>query len=299
MRAERVSLIQHSASSIQHIRVNYRHAFHAGNFADVFKHLILVALIESLKRKEKGFVYFETHAGAGRYDLRDPAVRKTGEYHDGIERLWQAPPVDPLWVAYLAAVRSANRGAALRVYPGSPRIARSLVRAQDRLQLAELEPGECARLEREFARDRQVRIDCGDGLRWLGAWLPPREARGLVLIDPPYESDAEWRAVPKAMLDGHRLWATGVFAVWYPLKAGAPVARLKKALATSGVRKILVAEIEVWPADTPFRLNGCGMAVINPPWRLDAELERALPPLAERLRQGPHAAARVGWLVPE
>lgn len=279
--------------------MNYRHAFRAGNFADVFKHLVLVALLEGLKRKEKGFAYFETHAGAGRYDLRDPAVQKTGEYRDGIGRLWRAPAVDPLVAAYLAAVRGVNREPALRVYPGSPRIARSLARPQDRLQLAELEPGECARLKREFARDRQVRVDCGDGYRFLGVWLPPPEARGLVLIDPPYESEEEWRRTAGAALDAHRRWATGVYAVWYPLKAGAPAARLRQAFETSGVRRILLAELEVWPADTPFRLNGCGMVVINPPWRLDGELERVLPPLAERLRQGPRAAARIGWLVPE
>lgn len=279
--------------------MNYRHAFHAGNFADVFKHLVLVALLEALKRKEKGFAYFETHAGAGRYDLRDPAVQRTGEYREGIGRLWNEVPADPLVAAYLAAVRGVNRGSALCAYPGSPRIARALARPQDRLQLAELEPGECARLEREFARDRQVRVDGGDGYARLRAWLPPREARGLVLIDPPYESEAEWRRAADALLDAHRRWATGVYALWYPLKAGAPVARLKRTLETSGVRRVLVAELEVWPADAPFRLNGCGMLIVNPPWRVDAELERALPWLAERLRQGPRAGARVGWLVPE
>lgn len=279
--------------------MNYRHAFHAGNFADVFKHLVLVALLEGLKRKEKGFAYVETHAGAGRYDLRNPAVQKTGEYRDGIERLWRAPSADPLIAAYLAAVGSVNRGTALHVYPGSPRIARALVRPQDRLQLAELEPGECARLERDFARDGQVRVARGDGYALLGAWLPPREARGLVLIDPPYESAGEWQKVADAVVAAHRRWATGCYAVWYPLKAGAPVTRVKQALETSGMRKILVAEIEVWPGDTPFRLNGCGMAMVNPPWRVDGELERVLPPLAEQLRQGPRASARVGWLVPE
>jgi len=279
--------------------LNYRHAFHAGNFADVFKHLVLVALLEALKRKEKGFAYFETHAGAGRYDLRDPAVQKTAEYRDGIGRLWRAASADPLTTAYLAAVRGVNRGPALRVYPGSPRIARALVRPQDRLGLAEREPGECARLAREFARDRQVRVECGDGYARLDAWLPPPEARGLVLLDPPYESAGEWRTVGEAVVAAHRRWSTGVYALWYPLKAGAPVARLKQALEASGVRRILVAELEVWPNDTPFRLNGCGMAMINPPWRVDEELERALPPLSGQLRQGPRATARVEWLVPE
>jgi 23S rRNA (adenine2030-N6)-methyltransferase len=279
--------------------VNYRHAFHAGNFADVFKHLVLVALLEGLKRKEKGFAYFETHAGAGRYDLRDPAVQKTGEYRDGIARLWTEAVADPLVMAYLDTVRSVNCAPSLQVYPGSPRIARALVRPQDRIQLAELEPGECARLLREFARDRQVRVECGDGYGLLAAWLPAREGRGLVLIDPPYESAGEWHDAAAAALAAHRRWSTGIHAIWYPLKVGAPVPRLKQTLKGSGVRRILVAELEVWPGDTPFRLNGCGMAIINPPWQLDAELERVLPALAERLRQGPRAAARVEWLVPE
>ena len=278
--------------------MNYRHAFHAGNFADVFKHLILARLLKALQKKDKGFAYIETHAGPGRYDLNAPAARKTGEHRDGIGRLWRAPARDGT-EDYLAAVRALNRGDDLRYYPGSPRIARFLFRPQDRMRLAERAPEECTRLQAEFAGDAQVTVHGGDGYALLKAWLPPPERRGLVLIDPPYERDDEWALARGALLFAAARWPQGIYALWYPLKPGTPLARFKSALATSGLRKLLAAELTVWPADTPFRLNGCGMVILNPPWKFEAELRGLLEPLAPRLRQGPAGGARVEWLVPE
>ena len=280
--------------------MNYRHGYHAGNFADVFKHLLLVRLLRALQRKDKAFAYIETHAGGGRYDLAAAVARGAHEYREGIGRLWDAPrEAGEDFEAFFAAVRAVNRGQALRLYPGSPRIARFLLRPQDRMRVCEVLPEECARLRAEFAGDAQVTVRCGDGYAALAAWLPPPERRGLVLIDPPYERADEWQQARDALLAAAKRWPQGIYALWYPLKAGAPVARLRQSLVRSGLRKLLCVEMHVWPADTPFRLNGCGMLLHNPPWRFDAGLEARLAELAERLRQGPQAGARVEWLVPE
>jgi 23S rRNA (adenine2030-N6)-methyltransferase len=267
--------------------MNYRHAFHAGNFADVFKHAVLVCLLKALQHKDGGFAYIETHAGAGRYDLRAAAARKSGEFRDGIGRLWDSPPQG--LEDYLAAVREVNRGSTLCCYPGSPRIARFFLRAQDRMRLCESEPSECERLRREFSRDAQVQVRCGDGYAALKGWLPPPERRGVVLIDPPYESDDEWRHVREAIAAAHARWASGIYAVWYPLKGGASVRRFRQELTRIGLGSMLVAELRVWPGDAPFRLNGCGVLVVNPPWRLEAALEKLRKALTERLKQGPGA----------
>jgi 23S rRNA (adenine2030-N6)-methyltransferase len=279
--------------------LNYRHAFHAGNFADVFKHVLLVRLLAALARKDKGFAYVETHAGAGRYDLRSPPARRSGEFREGIARLWDGEAPEGDLARYLETVRALNRDGALRLYPGSPRIARFLLRPQDRMRLAECAPEECARLRSEFAHDRGAIIHCGDGPAQLRAWLPPPERRGLVLIDPPYERDEEWGRTAETLSTAAARWPQGSYALWYPLKAGAPVARLKADLVRAGLGKLLFAEMTVWPEDTPFRLNGCGMLVLNPPWRFEADLEATLRALAQRLRRGPRAGARVAWLVPE
>lgn len=277
--------------------MNYRHAFHAGNFADVFKHAILARLLKALQVKDKGFAYIETHAGPGRYDLTAPEPRKTGEYRDGIGRLWDSPL--PGLDDYLAAVRAVNRGERLRFYPGSPHVARFLLRPQDRMRVCEQVPADCARLRAEFGGDAQVSVRCGDGYAALASWLPPRERRGLVLIDPPYERPEEWERVYDALLLGAKRWAPGVYAVWYPIKTGAPVERFLRRMTSSGIRKILLAEIMVAPLDSPFRLNGCAMLVVNPPWRADAELRALVERLENPLKQGTAGHARVRWLVPE
>ena len=276
--------------------MNYRHAYHAGNFADVFKHVVLASLLKALRKKDKGFAYIETHAGAGRYDLRAPQPERTAEYRDGIGRLWTSPPEE--MADYLASVRHTNAAAELRFYPGSPRIARFFLRAQDRMRLCEAEPGECEQLYAEFSRDRQVEVRCDDGYRVLKAWLPPPERRGLVLIDPPYERVDEWQRVYEGILFAVGRWPSGIYAVWYPRKAGAPIERFKASVVSAGLRNLFVAEIDVWPNDVSFRLNGCGVLVINPPWHLDSELEKLRNPLIERLKQGSRSPeVRLEWLA--
>jgi 23S rRNA (adenine2030-N6)-methyltransferase len=279
--------------------VNYRHAFHAGNFADVFKHAILALLLKALHKKDTPFCYLDTHAGAGRYDLKHAAARKTGEYQQGIARLWAETALPAELTDYLAAVRAVNRGEALRFYPGSPRIARFFLRPQDRMVLLEQHPEEAAALKQEFAGDRQVVVHEQDGYQGLKAYLPPPERRGLVLIDPPYEAPDEFDRVVSGLRTAWGRWPTGVYAVWYPLKDRAPVAHFHRRLAAGGIPKILVAELGLYPEAPAFRLNGCGMVLVNPPWQLDDILRQLLPWLKDRLGQDLAGQVTVNWLVPE
>lgn len=278
--------------------MNYRHVFHAGNFADVFKHAVLSLLLKSLHRKDAPFCYLDTHAGAGRYDLDSAAAQKTGEFRDGILRIWEAEPLPEL-ADYLAAVRGLNPGKALRYYPGSPVVARFFLRPRDRMVLLELQPEECAQLKTQFAGDRRVTVLAQDGYAGLKALLPPKERRGLVLIDPPYEADGEYARVVDGLRVAHARWDSGTYALWYPVKDRPPVERFHRALMTTGIRKMLLAEFAPYPEDASFRLNGCGMIVINPPWQLDEALRSLLPGLLEVLRQHPSGRTAVSWLVPE
>ncbi len=278
--------------------MNYRHLFHAGYFADVFKHVLLTALLKSLHAKDTPFCYLDTHAGAGRYDLSSEAAQKTGEYREGIRRLWDINPLPEL-SDYLAAVRAVNADGTLRYYPGSPMIARFFLRPQDRMVLLELQPDECALLQSRFAGDRQVVVQRQNGYAGLKAYLPPKEKRGLVLIDPPYESDREYEQLVEGLKVAHNRWSSGIYALWYPIKTRAPVERFHRALVASRVRKILVAEFSPYPEDSAFRLNGCGMVVINPPWKLDDMLRTVLPWLLDVLRQHPAGRTGISWLVPE
>ncbi len=278
--------------------MNYRHAFHAGNFADVFKHIVLSLLLRSLHRKDAPFCYLDTHAGAGRYDLVGAEAQKTGEFKDGILRLWEIDPLPEL-ADYLAAVRALNPDKALRYYPGSPAVARFFLRPGDRMVLLELHPQECAQLKTRFGGDQQVTVQAQDGYAGLKALLPPSERRGLVLIDPPYESEDEYRQVVEGIRTAHARWASGIYALWYPIKNRPPVERFHQALVATGMRRILVAELAPYPEDSSFRLNGCGMVVINPPWKLDETLRDLLPKLLDVLRQHPAGRSDVFWLVPE
>lgn len=278
--------------------MNYRHLFHAGNFADVFKHVVLAQILKALQRKDKGLAYVETHAGAGRYDLRASEAQQSEEYRNGVARLWEGSPLEG-FDDYLNAVRAANPDGTLRYYPGSPAIARYLLRPQDRMYLAELSPEACAELQQELNGDKRVRIRCADGYAALKGWLPPPARRGVVLIDPPYERPEEWERLGEVLRFAAERWPQGTWAIWYPLKAGTPLNRFKAGLENTDLRNLLSAELAIWPLDAPFRLNGCGMLFYNPPWRLDEELRPRLDVLAGRLGQGPKSGARIHWIVPE
>jgi 23S rRNA (adenine2030-N6)-methyltransferase len=278
--------------------MNYRHIYHAGNFADVFKHVVLIQLLKSLHQKESPFCYLDTHAGIGRYDLASEAAQKTGEYQLGIQRLWGAKPLPEL-VDYLAVVRAMNDKDSLRYYPGSPAVARAFLRPQDRMVLLELHPDEFVLLQKRYADDKQVVVQRQDAYAGLKALLPPKEKRGLVLIDPPYESPGELDQVVVGLRTAHDRWATGIYALWYPIKDRPPVERFHRALIASGIRKQLLVEFSPYPEDSGFRLNGCGMVIVNPPWKLEASLRQLLPSLLGVLQQHPAARTTVSWLVPE
>lgn len=285
--------------------MNYRHIYHAGNVADVVKHAVLCLVVEHLKKKETPFFVLDTHAGAGRYDLASVEAQKTGEYRDGIGRLLAAGETPPALAPYLAVVRALNGGQlpakadGLAVYPGSPRLVRALLRPNDRLIAAELHPADAATLAAEFAGDPQVTVKAMDGYVALTSLLPPKEKRGLVLVDPPFEEKDEFGALVDGLVAGHRRWATGIFALWFPIKDRRPIDDFYERLGASGVRRIVLAELLVRAAVDPDRLNGTGLAIVNPPWRLDATLEELLPFFARALGQGPGATSRVAWLVPE
>ena len=277
--------------------LSYRHGFHAGNFADVFKHVLLTQLVGALRRKDKPFCLLDTHAGAGRYDLESAVARKNREHAAGIGRLWHRSGLGPELAEYLAEVRALNLDGALRWYPGSPRIARALLRPGDRLILTELRPAEYPSLKAEFAGDRQVAVHRMDGYVGLKAFLPPPERRGLVLIDPAFERKDEFERLVEAIRVIHRRWAGGMIAIWYPILDRAPSLRFQRMLRESDIPAILCAELGLYPYDAPLGMHGCGMIVVNPPWRLDETLNRWLPELLEVLRVGEHGQTRLEWLA--
>lgn len=278
--------------------MNYRHAYHAGNFADVHKHATLALVLEHLKRKEAPFLYADTHAGIGAYDLASVQAEKTGEWKDGIGRVLEAgAPPDEL-APYLAAVRALNPDGGLRFYPGSPAVAAALARPEDRLALCELHPEDAETLRRRFAADRRVGVHHRDGYEGLKALLPPPERRGLVLIDPPFEVRDEFDRMRKGLAQALKRWSNGLYALWYPIKNRAPIDRFHADIAMLGVSKALVAELMIRKGDDPTKLNGCGLVVINPPWKLDESLAALLPWLAKVLAPG-EGGHRVEWLVGE
>lgn len=278
--------------------LSYRHVFHAGNFADVFKHVLLMQLLHGLRRKDKPFRVLDTHAGAGHYDLESAPARKNREYADGIGRLWNQTGLGPELGEYLDRVRALNPGGGLRWYPGSPRIARALLRPGDRLVLTELHPGDHPRLEAEFAGDRQVAVHHADGYAALPSFLPPPERRGLAFVDPAYELKDEFDRLIEAVRAIHRRWAGGIVAIWYPILDRAPSLRFQRVLRGLEIPAILCAELGLYPYDGPPSLHGCGMIVVNPPWRLDETLNRLLPELLRSLRVGEHGQTRLEWLAP-
>jgi 23S rRNA (adenine2030-N6)-methyltransferase len=284
--------------------MNYRHAFHAGNFADVLKHATLALILERLAAKPAPFLYLDTHAGRARYDLDGDEATRTGEARDGIGRLLAEAHPAPALKPYLDIVRALNAPGdpALR-YPGSPWIARKMTRPQDRLLLCELHPEDAIELRRANAGDRRVEVRRADGWVALKSDLPPPERRGLVLIDPPFEAKDEYARLARGLRHAHRRFATGVLVAWYPIKTRAPVEAFQAEMVAAGLRRLLVAELLVRapaPPETESpRLAGCGLLIVNPPWTLTGSLAGLMPTLARLLGQGPGAAWRLETLVGE
>ncbi|MBW4092061.1 MAG: 23S rRNA (adenine(2030)-N(6))-methyltransferase RlmJ [Proteobacteria bacterium] len=273
--------------------MNYRHAFHAGNFADCMKHALLVWLLGALARKPRPFFVLDTHAGPGFADLASAPAARTQEWQAGIGRLLaEEPPapvarylgpapltpcLDPTPLApYLDLVRR------LGLYPGSPALIRALLRPGDRLACCELHPEDHAVLHRRFATDPQVGVHRRDGYAAIKALLPPPERRGLVLIDPPFEEPGEFERLVQALRTGLARFPGGVFAAWYPIKHRAPLRDFFAALQSAGLRDLVAAELWLRAPLDPERLNGCGLVVANPPWRFEEEV----PPLLDALLDG-------------
>lgn len=282
--------------------MNYRHSFHAGNFADVMKHIVLTRIIEYLKLKEKAFRVIDTHAGSGIYALTEGDAARTGEWRGGIEKLLNAKiegRTEELLLPYLLSVQAQNGSGKPETYPGSPKITRYLLRKQDRMTAIELHPKDSKLLAKAFDGDFQTRVIELDGWLSLGAHLPPKEKRGLVLIDPPFEEPSEFERMVEGLQRAHGRWPGGIYALWYPVKDRKAVAKFHDALAQSGIAKVLRAELMIRGVSDEPRLDGCGMIIVNPPFVLEAELREILPALAQFLGEDAEAGFMLDWIAGE
>ncbi len=267
--------------------LSYRHAFHAGNHADVLKHLVLVQLVDYLKQKDKPFWVIDTHAGAGLYALDAGHATKLAEHEGGISRLWPRHDLPPAVAAYVDCVRPLNPDGRLTAYPGSPWIAWQLLRNEDRLRLFELHSTDIRTLADNFREaGRQVAVTHGDGLAGLKALLPPPPRRALVLIDPSYEVAADYRGVTKTLEDAMKRFPTGTYAVWYPILAKPEARALPEKLKALGAKSWLNVTLTVRKQPPGvFGMPGSGMFVINPPWTLARTLGETMPWLASALAE--------------
>jgi 23S rRNA (adenine2030-N6)-methyltransferase len=279
--------------------MNYRHVFHAGNFADVHKHAVLTALLLRLRQRQKPMCYVESHAGAGVYRLDSLQARRSAEFATGIGRLATVAPGNAALAIYLQVVAALPENAvALSAYPGSPLIAAGLLGEADRLVLAERQQDEADALRYLFRHDHRVAVHCRDGWEALGALLPPAPRRGLLLIDPPYEAHDDFRRVVSGMIQARRRWPVGVLAAWYPIKDRRGLHSFYRELAGAGLGSLLRTEFLLRRDDNPAGLNGSGMVVAGPPWGIEAQLGELLAELADLLAQQGAPGPRVDWLAP-
>ncbi|EPL6454511.1 MULTISPECIES: 23S rRNA (adenine(2030)-N(6))-methyltransferase RlmJ [Providencia] len=279
--------------------LSYRHSFHAGNHADVLKHTVQSLIIESLKEKEKPFLYLDTHSGAGRYQLTGEHAEKTGEYLDGIARIWEQPDLPEELLPYMNIVRRLNDGGRLRYYPGSPLLAKFLLREHDKLVLTELHTSDYPLLRGEFLKDSRAQVSREDGYQQLKSKLPPHSRRGFALMDPPYEMKSDYEAVVKAVTEGYKRFATGTYAIWYPVVLRQQIKRMVNQLQATGIRKILQIELAVRPDSDQRGMTASGMIVINPPWKLEQQMKNVLPWLHKTLVPEGTGHTLVEWIVPE
>lgn len=261
--------------------MNYRHGYHAGGFADVFKHIVLISLIQAMIRKEKPLCYVETHAGRGLYYLESEFAKKTDESVQGIQKLCEYyenstanKPTPEIIDTYLKTIKQSGYP---HYYPGSPLIAEAILRESDRLVLMELQPEEYKILKKNMKGNPKIAVHNQNGYVGLKAFLPPQERRGLILIDPAFEKPDEWKQLLEAIKIGLKQFETGVFAVWYPIKDHREVNKFINSIGKLGLSSTLVAELTIYPPDAPLGLIGSGLLIINPPFQLDKTLESALP----------------------
>lgn len=265
--------------------LSYRHGFHAGNFSDVLKHTLLLAVLEHLGRKPKPLVYIDTHAGAGSYDLGSDFAQKKREYESGIGRLWDVIDAPVAVARYIECVRSDNAGGDLECYPGSPAIARHLLTEADRLILFERHGNEADALRVWAVGDRRVTVREEDGFAGCIGLLPPPGRRALLLMDPAYEVKSDYEQVVKTLAAAHRRFATGVYMLWYPVVERIRVERMLAALVATGIRRVQRFELGIKAERDGFGMTASGVVVINPPFVLEAQMAEALPWLADRLAE--------------
>ncbi len=281
--------------------LSYRHSFHAGNHADVLKHTVLLACVSYFLKKDKPFVYLDTHAGAGFYQLKSKEAQTTGEYGEGIGRLWDVPTetLPDALAEYVQVIKSVNPSGGLDGYPGSPWLALSQMRRTDKARLFELHSTDARLLRQNFAADARLKISQSDGLAGLKASLPVPERRALVLLDPSYELKSDYDAVVSSLKEAHKRMATATLMLWYPVVERHRITRIERALKESGIADIFLAELAVERDAPGHGMTASGMIVINPPWTLKATMTSILPFLVERLGQKPGAFYRVETLVGE
>ena len=270
--------------------MNYRHGFHAGNFADVLKHVVLMRILTHLNAKATPYRVVDTHAGAGRYDLGSEEALRTHEWKDGVARIDRsplAPAVESLLRPWRDAVSGARALYGAEAYPGSPWLCRHAMRPDDRLIAAELHPHTHKKLVQAIGRDERCKALAIDGWNALRGNVPPKERRGLVLIDPPFEEKDEFATLEAELIAAHRKWPTGIYALWYPVKDKLAVANLLAGITQAGIGRLLRLEIDVDRPEAAGGLSATGMLIVNPPWMLVDEARIILPALTERLAQGP------------
>jgi 23S rRNA (adenine2030-N6)-methyltransferase len=278
--------------------MNYRHIYHAGNFADVAKHVALLYCLQALQRKEAPFFALDTHAGRGVYDLQAPEAQKSGEAERGVQLLVARAQGNPALAQYFGAIR-ARRGKRLARYPGSAALIAAALRSQDRAIFIELLPAEARALEREVESYGRIRTDIGDGYTALKALLPPQERRGLVLIDPPYESVEELKTMLRAFMLAYRRWPEGTYLLWYPIRSAVQRAQVHARIEALKVPKVLSADLAIYPDDAGIGLAGSGLALVNPPYGADEFLAQAYAAIHEHLGVAGAGYAEVARLTPE
>lgn len=282
--------------------LSYRHAFHAGNYADVLKHTVLIHVLEYLFQKDKSLRIIDTHAGAGFYKLTGAQATKTGEFKEGIGKLWalaQSGATIPAPLrSYLELVGKFNSAHSLQGYPGSPVIIQYLMREQDRLYAHELHPADAQYLKERLGHDKRIKISDEDGFAGMQALLPPPERRGLVLIDPSYEVKSDYQLVVKQVVQAHKRFATGTWAIWYPVVLRERMDEMEQALKKSGIKNIQLYELAIKADNPDYGMTASGMILINPPWTLWGAMEETLPWLVDQLG-GEGAGYRLEQLVSE
>ena len=278
--------------------MNYQHIYHAGNFADIAKHVGLLYCLEALKRKDSAFFVLDSHSGRGMYDLQAPEARKSAEAERGIQRLIEKSIGDAALLDYFNAIR-ARKGKRLARYPGSPALIAAALRSQDRALFVELLPAEARAAAREIESLGRVRTEIGDGYAALKAFLPPEERRGLVLIDPPYESLDELKTMLRAFAEAYLRWPTGIYLIWYPIRSASQRSMVHQRFEALDIPKILYADLAIHPDDAGVGLAGSGLMVINPPFGADEYLRAAYAAIHEGLAAAGSGYVEVDRLTPE